>query len=55
MSGFMIGDDDEVLIRFKLKNETEEQEKQMSYSQFKELKQNNNLEYCRIIRVESTN
>ena len=55
MMGFLRGDDDEVLIRFKLKNETEQKEKQMSYSHFKEFKQNNNMEYCRIVKVVSKN
>ncbi len=54
MSGFLIGDDDKVLVRFKLKNETEEREKELSCSAFKEFKQSNNLEYCKIIKVISS-
>lgn len=54
MSGFLIGNDDDVVIRFKLKNDNKEQEKRLSYSDFKEFKQNENLEYCKIIKVEGS-
>lgn len=53
MSGFLVGDDDKVLVHFKLKNETEEREKELSYADFKEFKQSNDVEYCKIIKVIS--